>query len=95
MHRSRKVVDGKRSLLIESISWTGVVAVLAAYGLSGFGVLGHGSLWYLLLNLYGGVVLMVGSYLKRDWEPAVINAVWFAVALIGIIQFVLSLISIG
>ena len=90
MYRSRKLDTGSRSLLIESMSWTGVIAVLGAYGLSGFGVIDHNDLVYLVLNLYGGLVLMVGSYRKRDWEPAVLNAVWLVVAAVGIITYITS-----
>jgi hypothetical protein len=84
--------DPKRPALgiRDMIGWYGVLAILAAYGLLSFKVIGSNSLAYQLLNLTGAVALIIETAAKRDVQPVALNIVWAAVALVAIVRIVVS-----
>ncbi len=68
------------------IGWYGVVAILGAYALVSFSIVDvHGWL-YQVLNLTGALGLVLVSYHKKDYQPAVLNAIWAIVALVAAIR---------
>lgn len=73
---------------VSYLGWYGVLAVLAAYGLISFGLITVDSYLYQLLNLTGALGIVVETVNKKDRQPAVLNAVWAAVALIAIIRLI-------
>ena len=75
-----------KSQYVEAMGWVGVVLILSAFTLNIFGILGVESIWYTLMNLCGAAGVVVSSLPKRNWQPVVINVVWFFVAAIGIIK---------
>jgi len=79
------------SLGLKNIAgWYGVLAILAAYALLSFKVIGSDSLPYQLLNLTGAGGLIIETAAKRDVQPVVLNAIWAAVALVAIIRITIS-----
>lgn len=69
--------------------WYGVLAILLAYAMLSFGVLTSHSLSYQLLNLTGAAGLIAEAYSKRDYQPTVLNVIWFVIALVSLGQIIL------
>jgi len=71
--------------LAELVGWYGTIAILSAYALANFRIIAIDSFEYQLLNLTGAIGIVVISVVKKDKQPAVLNAVWAIIALIALI----------
>ena len=71
-------------LLIEIIGWTGSIAILLAYSLNSYQKIRSDSLFFLFLNLTGGLLLIVYSFYKAALANAFLNMVWVIVAVIAL-----------
>ena len=67
--------------------WYGVIAVLLAYALLNFDMVGVGSMGYLLLNLTGALGILWEAFDRRDYPVSVLNLIWALIALYGIARF--------
>lgn len=74
--------------LTELIEWLGVVLILLAYAAISFEILLPQNIFYQLMNLLGALGIMYGAYKKKDYQPVVLNLVWFLIALIAIINII-------
>ena len=75
-----------KKIYADIVGWYGVGAILAAYTLATFGILLFGGLWYQLLNLTGSLGIVIVAMTKKDRQPAVLNIVWAAIALIALLR---------
>ncbi len=75
-------------LLIDIIGWTGSIMVIAAYGLNSYQKLDSKSLMFLLLNLFGGIFLIVYSYYYSAFANTFINVVWVIIAVPALVSYV-------
>jgi len=73
-------------LFIEILGWIGSIEVLIAYGLNSYQKLRSDSIAFYLLNLTGGLLLIIYSIYKEAFPNAFINVVWVVIALIAIIR---------
>jgi hypothetical protein len=78
-----------RLRVISWLGWYGVLAILAAYALVTFEVVGVKSYTYQLLNLSGALGIVAVAASKKDRQPMVLNLVWAVVALAAIIHLAL------
>jgi len=76
------------NIILEFFGWTGVIAILIAYGLNSFGVIDVTSMLYLVLNIYGAAGIIVDAFEDRNYQPVVLNLVWLAVAIISLLRVV-------
>lgn len=60
--------------------WYGTVAILVAYFLVSFGFAGD-LVIYQILNLTGSTALAIIGFLKKAWQPAVLEAAWAVIAI--------------
>ncbi|NMC43217.1 MAG: hypothetical protein GYA46_04795 [candidate division Zixibacteria bacterium] len=74
-----------RRMIDEGIGWYGMVALLAAFALNSFGIIGAESLIYLMMNLTGALGIAYISFKKKAYQPGILDAVWAAIALVNII----------
>jgi len=74
-------------LLIEIIGWIGSAEVIAAYGLNSYQKIKSDSLTFQLLNLTGGIFLIIYALDHDAKANAAINVVWVIIASIAIIRF--------
>jgi len=74
-------------LLIDIIGWIGSVEVIAAYGLNSYQKIKSDSLVFQLLNLSGGIFLIINTIYYSAYPSAFINVVWVIIALVAIVQF--------
>ncbi len=75
-----------KNMFIELLGWYGTAAIIIAYALSSFGVLESHDVLYQLMNATGALGIIVVSFKKKVYQPAVLNVVWLAIAAIGIIK---------
>ena len=78
-----------KSAVIEDVGWYGVGAVLAAYVLTTLAFIDNESFWFIFLNLTGAVSLMIVSWYKHAIQTLVLNVVWAAIAVVGLINVLL------
>lgn len=67
---------------IEIFGWYGVAGVITAYALTSFSVVLPTNAWYQVLNISSALGVMIVSFYKNTYQPAIINLVW---ALIGFV----------
>lgn len=70
-------------LFIELYGWYGAIAILSAYFLNSFRLIGVGAT-YQLLNLTGAVGIVIVSVHNGAYPPAGLNAVWALIAVIAL-----------
>ncbi|RYX78614.1 hypothetical protein EON76_02715 [bacterium] len=77
-----------RKIFIELCGWYGITAILAAYACVSFEVINSQHVLYQILNFTGAIGVIVVSVYKRVWQTVVLNIVWVAIAVIGLIRSV-------
>lgn len=75
----------KPSWWTEGLGWVGVAVILAAYALLTFRILDAGDWEYHALNMVGSVGIVLDALAQRNWQPALLNVVWFGLAAFGIL----------
>lgn len=73
-------------LFIDILGWIGSVSVVAAYGLNTYQKIKSDSLLYYILNIAGGIFLIIYSIHKEAYANTFINVVWVFIALPAIIK---------
>lgn len=81
-----RIKKSTKRLIAEIIGWYGTAAILIAYALNSFQIIGTDNLSYQLLNLTGAIGIMVIAAVKGVRQSVVLNIVWGLVALIAIIN---------
>lgn len=71
-------------LLVEIIGWIGSVEILLAYGLNSYQKIRSDSLAFSLLNLTGGLFLMLYTIYKDAYANTFVNLVWVVIAVIAL-----------
>jgi hypothetical protein len=72
--------------LIDAFGWYGMAAILLAYVLVSFSVIGPNNIWYQVLNGTGAVGLVLVSLYKKAYQPGVLNIFWAIIAFIAIVK---------
>ncbi len=67
------------------LSWIGITLILLAYILNVFELVETKSFVYLILNTIGSVFIVFHAFLRRDFQPAILNIIWAIVALFNLI----------
>jgi hypothetical protein len=73
-------------LTIDILGWIGSIAVIAAYGLNSYQKIKSDSYSFLILNLTGGIFLIVYSYYYTAYANTFINVVWVIIAVPALIR---------
>jgi hypothetical protein len=73
-------------LFINVLGWIGSIEVLAAYGLNSYQKIKSDSILFYVLNLTGGLLLIIYSVYKEAFPNAFINIVWVIIALVALIK---------
>ena len=68
------------------LGWVGALGVLAAYGLLTVGRWDSASMRYQGANTFFALLLLVWAVSIAAWQSALLNAVWAAVGLIGVVR---------
>ena len=71
---------------IDIIGWAGSLGVVAAYALNSYKVIASDSWIFLLLNLVGGIFLIVYSFYYAAFANTFINVVWVVIAVTAMLR---------
>ena len=71
---------------IDLIGWVGSLEVILAYALISYHKITAKSIWYQVLNLTGGLFLIINTYYYGAYPSAIVNVVWFFIASSAIIS---------
>lgn len=72
--------------LTEAAGWVGVILILIAYALLSVDVLNQDHPTYHVLNLVGGVGIIVDAVADKNWQPAALNVIWIGIAVFAIVR---------
>lgn len=72
------------ALWVEIIGWLGSVEVLLAYGLNSYQKIKSDSLLFLLLNLTGGLFLILYTAWKEAFASTFVNFIWVIIAVLSL-----------
>ncbi len=75
-------------LVINLLGWLGSVAVILAYVFVSTNRMAGDSLAYQLLNLIGGIFLIVNTVYLSAYPSAFVNLIWVGVALFALARIV-------
>jgi hypothetical protein len=85
----------KTEYIVEAIGIAGAIEVLLAYGLNSYQKIKSDSWLFIILNLTGGVLLIVYSVYKEAWANMYINIFWVIIAVIAIAKHLNKRRSLG
>jgi hypothetical protein len=74
------------NILIETLGWIGSIAILAAYGLNSFQKIKSDSVLFQILNLTGGIFLIINSIYHEAYPFTFINSIWVLIALPALVK---------
>lgn len=69
------------------LEFVGAVGILVPFALFQLGRISQHSLWYLLANAFGAVVLTGVAGLTSQWGFVILQGVWALAATVGIIRW--------
>ena len=78
-----------KKYLGEIVGWYGAIAIVIAYALVSFSILTPTSVIFQLLNLTGGLGIIVNSFLHKAYPPAILNTIWSIIAIIAILKIII------
>jgi hypothetical protein len=73
-------------VLIEILGWVGSVEILVAYGLNSYQRIRSDSMVFYLLNLTGGILLIIYTIHKDAFANTFVNLVWVLIAAIAMVR---------
>ena len=74
------------NILIETLGWIGSIVILAAYGLNSFQKIKSDSVSFQVLNLIGGIFLIINSIYHEAYPFTFINSIWVLIALPALVK---------
>ena len=77
-------------VLIDILGWAGSFCVVAAYGLNSYQKIKSDSPLFYLLNIIGGIFLIIYSVNKAAYANTFINVVWVLIALPAVLKLLLK-----
>lgn len=84
-----KTVKHSKNILYEDLGWFGVILIVGSYGLLASGVLNSESVLYHALVLGGSLSVALISFIKKAYQPAVLNGIFALLAIIALARLLL------
>ena len=75
-------------VIIDVLGWAGSAALLLGYGLNSYQKIKSDSLAFLLLNIFGGVFLIIYTGYLHAYANTMLNIVWVIVAIPALFKVV-------
>lgn len=72
-------------LTINVLGWVGTSLLVGAYALLTSGRLRAGAV-FQVMNLFGGLFLMLNTAYYRAWPSTALNLIWFVIGSVGLVQ---------
>jgi hypothetical protein len=73
-----------KNTLFEILGWYGTLAIMLAYFANSFGFIGAQSIVYQALNATGAFGIVLVSYMKRAYQPMMLNIMWFMIGIVAL-----------
>ncbi|MBL0739729.1 CBU_0592 family membrane protein [Chryseolinea lacunae] len=74
------------TVLIDVLGWVGSVLVVSAYGLNTYKKIASDSFVFYLMNIVGGIFLVIYSLEKGAYANTFINIVWVIIAVPAVLK---------
>lgn len=74
------------SLISGWAGWVGMALIITAYFLLSIKKLKPHSIIYNLLNLFGGIGLVINTFMTKAWPPFALNIIWAVIAFFSIFK---------
>ena len=74
--------SSRKKFADEAVGWASTAMILAAYFANMFGLVSAQDLWYVWLNIIGGVGLATYAFARKDFPLVVVNTVWSVGAIV-------------
>ena len=71
---------------MELLGWTGSVLVILVYGLNSYQKIRSDSVWFYLMNMCGGILLIIYSWYKDAPPNIFINVIWVLIAVPALVR---------
>jgi hypothetical protein len=75
-------------ILMSTLGWIGSLLVIGSYGLNSYQKIKSDSLIFQLMNLAGGILLIINSMYKEAYPFTFINTVWVLIAIPAIFRII-------
>jgi hypothetical protein len=75
---------------MELLGWTGSVLVILVYGLNSYQKIRSDSVWFYLMNMCGGILLIIYSWYKDAPPNIFINVIWVMIAVPALVRIFLK-----
>ncbi len=85
-----KAKKQSRTTIWEIAGWAGVVFIAGSYSLLALGFVDGESLLYHSLVFVGSVFVASISYLKKTYQPFILNVLFAILAMLAIMRIILS-----
>lgn len=83
---TKGILGVKHGTFAEFCGWYGMVALIVAYFLVSFGIINGEGLIFQLMNLTGGIGLLIVAASKGVLQSVILNFFWAAIGLIAIVR---------
>ncbi len=70
----------KHYIFIEIFGWIGIILIISAFALVSHEIISPASATYVLLNGVGSLGVLIVSYVKRVWQPVILNVFWLIIS---------------
>ena len=76
----------KNNIVWEILGWYGTVAIVGAYFLNSFNIIAANDFWYQFLNASGAIGIVPINYIKKDYQPFVLNIIWAVIGAVALVR---------
>ncbi len=77
----------RKSVTMNFFGYTGAVLIIVSFALLSLDKVGPHDSSYLLLNLFGGLGILIDAFYHKDYPSGVLNVVFASIALISLVAF--------
>lgn len=78
-----------KTIVVEVFGWIGIILIIAAFALVSHQVISPTDLPYILLNGIGSLGVLIVSYVKKVWQPVILNVFWLLISGTALIRLLL------
>lgn len=72
--------------IVDGLGWIGSIGILTAFGLNSFQKIKSASVTFQLLNLTGGLLLIINSVYHEAYPFTFINSVWVLISALALLR---------
>lgn len=89
MAKTKTLLGVKDGKFVELLGWYGMLALMTGYFLVSFSLINGDGIIYQLLNLTGGLGLLVVAAAKGVTQSVILNSFWAIIGVVAIVRIFL------